>query len=235
MPRSRLASILWLGTLSLFGACATGVDEPGYGGFSGAYSAGPGEGSEGGDTGGASEEGDGGDGSAPATTGAEPPPGDGSSGGDEGNPLCCEVHPDGGCDSEITESCVCASQPSCCQNVWTQGCVDLAIACGDPFCEGSEGGDETSGGSTGDPVEPPEDPPEPPPEDPPEDPPAEEPPFPTCPCLSAPGVDNFCHYGPSYPGCPMTAPGGYCDPNGDGSFAEGNWEQGWYDWHDQCT
>ena len=69
---------------------------------------------------------------------------------------------------------------------------------------------------------------------PPEEPPPGDP-WPTCPCINAPGVNNFCHYGPSYAGCPMTAPGGYCDPNGDGSFAEGNWDQGWYDWQAQCT
>lgn len=220
------ASIVSLAALSLLGACATGAEDDGFGGLSAAYSAGPADDSEGGDTEGGSEESDGGSGPAPATTSPEPPPGDGSSGSDEGNPQCCSAHPTAGCDSEATESCVCASQPSCCQAVWTQDCVDLAIACGDPFCEDDPGG----GSSTGEPAEPPEPPPE---EPPPEEPPAD--PWPTCPCLNAPGVNNFCHYGPSYPGCPMTAPGGYCDPNGDGSFAEGNWDQGWYDWQAQCA
>lgn len=69
------------------------------------------------------------------------------------------------------------------------------------------------------------DPPPPPPEDPP-------PPAPACACN--PSVDNFCHYAPNTPDCPMTAAGGYCDPNGDGSYADANWETGWYDYHDKC-
>lgn len=241
MLRRRLASLVSLGALclgasSLLGACATGVEDDGLGGLSAAYSAGPAGDSEG-DSESGSGGGESGSGPGPATTSPEPSPSDGSSGGDEGNPQCCESHPTAGCDSEATESCVCTSQPSCCQAVWTQDCVDLAIACGDPFCEDDTGG---GGSSTGDPAEPPPEPPEPPPEEPPpEEPPPEEPPpgdpWPTCPCIVAPGVDNFCHYGPSYAGCPMTAPGGYCDPNGDGSFVEGNWEQGWYDWQEQCA
>jgi hypothetical protein len=230
MLQRRLGSILSsLAVLSLLGACATGQEDD-FGGLSGASSAGPADGSEGGGT----EGGETDDEPMPVTSvgGTEPPPGDGSSGGDDtdGNPLCCQAHPTEGCNSTVTESCVCTSQPSCCQAVWTQECVDLAIACGDPYCEDdsggeSSGGESTGGGSTGDPPEPP-----------PEEPPPEEPPlYEDCPCLMAPGVDNFCHYGPSYPGCPMTVPGGYCDPNGDGSFVEGNWEQGWYDWQEQCT
>lgn len=234
MLRRRLASIVSLGALglgaSLLGACATGADDDGFGGLSAAYSAGPDEGSESGDSGSESSA-SGGNGPASATTGTEPPPGDGSSDGGEGSPLCCEVHPTAGCGSAATESCVCASEPACCQAVWTEGCVDLAIACGDPFCEDDPGG----GSSTGDPAEPPEPPPEPPPEEPPPEEPPPGDPWPTCPCIVAPGVNNFCHYGPSYAGCPMTAPGGYCDPNGDGSFAEGNWDQGWYDWQAQCA
>lgn len=225
MLRHRLASQVCLAALSLLGACASGAEE-GLGSLSGAYSAGPAAGSDEGESEGESSEGESESGPAPATTGAEPPPSEDSTGSaDVGNPLCCEAHPSGGCESPTTEGCVCASQPSCCQAVWTEGCVDLAVACGDPFCEEASGGE-----STGEPVEPPE---PPPPEPPPEEPP-EAPPFPTCPCIVAPGVDNFCHYGPSYAGCPMTAPGGYCDPNGDGGFEDGNWEQGWYDWHAQC-
>jgi hypothetical protein len=229
MLQRRLGSILSsLAVLSLLGACATGQEDD-FGGLSGAYSAGPADGTEGGDTEG-TEGGDTEDEPMPVTSvgGTDPsPPGD-SSGGDDtdGNPLCCQAHPSEGCNSTVTESCVCTSEPSCCQAVWTQECVDLAIACGDPYCEDDTGGESTDGGSTdggstGDP---------------PEEPPPEEPPlYEDCPCLMQAGVDNFCHYGPGYPGCPMTVPGGYCDPNGDGSFAEGNWEQGWYDWHEQCT
>lgn len=75
-----------------------------------------------------------------------------------------------------------------------------------------------------------EDPPaeEPPAEEPPpEEPPPEEPAPGGCPCRT--DVDNVCLYGPSAPGCDMTWPGGYCDPNGDGSFDDADWERGWYD------
>jgi hypothetical protein len=225
MHHRRLARFVSLGVLSLLGACAAGAEDGGLGSLSAAYSAGPVDPDEGeSESEGEDSEGE----PPPTTTGTEPPPGGDTTGSEDvGNPQCCAAHPTAGCDSQATESCVCASQPSCCQTVWAQGCVDLAIACGDPFCE------DASGESTGEPVEPP--PPAPPPEPPPEEPPPEEPPFPTCPCINAPGVDNFCHYGPSYAGCPMTAPGGYCDPNGDGSFVDGDWVQGWYDWHAQCA
>jgi hypothetical protein len=58
------------------------------------------------------------------------------------------------------------------------------------------------------------------------------PPPASCPCDS--GVDNFCLYSPSTPGCAMTAPGGYCDPNGDGSFSDADWVRGYDDYHQQC-
>lgn len=77
---------------------------------------------------------------------------------------------------------------------------------------------------------------EPPPEEPPpEEPPAEVPPpwsEPSgCPCG---GVDNFCAHPPGTDGCEMTWGGGYCDPNGDGSYDDGDWERGWADYHAQC-
>jgi hypothetical protein len=49
----------------------------------------------------------------------------------------------------VTEACVCTSQPSCCQNVWSQQCVDLAIACGDPFCVDAPATDDGPGTDTG--------------------------------------------------------------------------------------
>jgi hypothetical protein len=59
------------------------------------------------------------------------------------------------------------------------------------------------------------------------------PPQPTCPCT---GVENnFCQHAPNTAGCPMTMAGGYCDPNGDGSYADGDWNKGWYDYHDACA
>jgi hypothetical protein len=32
----------------------------------------------------------------------------------------------------------------------------------------------------------------------------------------------------------MTQPGGYCDPNGDGSYDDGDWNMGWFDYQAQC-
>jgi hypothetical protein len=56
-------------------------------------------------------------------------------------------------------------------------------------------------------------------------------PYPNCPCNQG---DNYCNHGPSTPGCPMTFPGGYCDPNGNGSYDDANWTQGWYEYQDYC-
>ncbi len=129
-------------------ACATGDD-----GISPTTFGGPGGGASAGDESGSTgeiedESGDDDDsmpmtssgGSADGTTGGE--------GGDDGNPLCCEVGAQAGCDSPTTEACVCTSQPACCQAVWSQECVDLAIACEDPYCadEESEGTGTTGGG-----------------------------------------------------------------------------------------
>jgi len=55
-----------------------------------------------------------------------------------------------------------------------------------------------------------------------------------CPCSEDPGIDNFCFYAPNTPECPMTAPGGYCDPNGDGSYDDGDWNQGYFAYLEQC-
>lgn len=58
-------------------------------------------------------------------------------------------------------------------------------------------------------------------------------PYPDCACPVAPS-NNLCHNAASTPGCPMTYPGGYCDPNGDASFFDGNWDKGWYDYQAYC-
>ena len=58
---------------------------------------------------------------------------------------------------------------------------------------------------------------------------------PECPCSSDPSFDNFCYYGASTSHCFMTFRGGYCDPNGDGSYADADWTQGWYDYGDSCS
>jgi hypothetical protein len=54
----------------------------------------------------------------------------------------------------------------------------------------------------------------------------------SCPCLA--GKNNYCQYGPSYPGCGMTSPGGYCDPNGDGSFSDADWVRGYNEYQANC-
>lgn len=57
----------------------------------------------------------------------------------------------------------------------------------------------------------------------------------TCPCNPGdPNFNNFCYWPPNTGGCPMTMGGGYCDPNGDGSYQDGDWNQGWYDYQAQC-
>jgi len=58
------------------------------------------------------------------------------------------------------------------------------------------------------------------------------PPPPSCACRS--GVDNFCHYPPRTPGCAMTFPGGYCDPNGDGGYGDADWVRGFNEFHAAC-
>jgi hypothetical protein len=138
-PASCLALLV---VLPLASACAAGGDD-GLTGLSGAYSVGPAdEGGTASETGGSTgESAEGPLGTSSSADGT----GDGS-GGDVGNPLCCEVGAQAGCDSMVTEACVCTSQPSCCQNVWAQTCVDLAIACGDPYCTDAPATDD--GGST---------------------------------------------------------------------------------------
>ncbi len=56
-----------------------------------------------------------------------------------------------------------------------------------------------------------------------------------CPCSSEPGFDNFCFYPPDTPNCTMTYSGGYCDPNGDGDYSDGDWNRGWYEYYDCCS
>lgn len=58
------------------------------------------------------------------------------------------------------------------------------------------------------------------------------PPPPSCPCRS--DVNNFCHYAPRTTGCAMTFPGGYCDPNGDGSYSDADWTRGFNEFHSAC-
>lgn len=43
-----------------------------------------------------------------------------------------------------------------------------------------------------------------------------------CPC--APGITTFCNLAPGV--CSATKPGGYCDPNGDGAYFDGDFTKG---------
>lgn len=144
MPRydTRLPLLL---ALVLGCACAAGSDD-GLTGFSGGYTAGP---AEGGDATESSTGGTGGSAEGPGTMGESADATGGGTGVDVGSPQCCEVGVQAGCGSMVTEACVCTSQPSCCQAVWAQDCVDLAIACGDPYCDGAPGTDEGPGTDTG--------------------------------------------------------------------------------------
>ena len=54
----------------------------------------------------------------------------------------------------------------------------------------------------------------------------------SCGCRA--GVDNICLYGPT-DGCEPTAPGGYCDPNGDGDFSDADWVRGWVAFQTECA
>jgi hypothetical protein len=56
----------------------------------------------------------------------------------------------------------------------------------------------------------------------------------TCPCSNDPNFNNFCHWPPGTQGCPMTQAGGYCDPNGDGSYDDADWNFGYFDYLAQC-
>jgi len=55
-----------------------------------------------------------------------------------------------------------------------------------------------------------------------------------CPCADDPDADNFCWFAPNTPGCTMTNPGGYCDPNGNASYDDAQWEHGYYEYLFQC-
>ncbi len=47
-------------------------------------------------------------------------------------------------------------------------------------------------------------------------------------------TDNFCFHPPGTTDCPMTHPGGYCDPNGDASYEDGDWNRGFTEYKAQC-
>lgn len=54
----------------------------------------------------------------------------------------------------------------------------------------------------------------------------------SCECSNR--IRNFCDLPAQTQGCTMTFPGGYCDPNGDGSFADGDRDRGSRGFRDEC-
>ena len=59
---------------------------------------------------------------------------------------------------------------------------------------------------------------------------------PACPCKQGdPNFNNFCHWPPGTADCPMTAAGGYCDPNGDQSYDDADWVKGYSEYQASCT
>ncbi len=59
-----------------------------------------------------------------------------------------------------------------------------------------------------------------------------------CGCNPPPDVhnwtDNMCFHPHQTQGCPQTFPGGYCDPNGDGSYEDADWVRGYYEYRAVC-
>ena len=51
-----------------------------------------------------------------------------------------------------------------------------------------------------------------------------------CPCEA--GADNVCDLAPGT--CSATLPGGLCDPDGDGAYFDGDWNQGYFDYQQKC-
>jgi hypothetical protein len=59
-------------------------------------------------------------------------------------------------------------------------------------------------------------------------------PAPATSCACRGDLDNFCLYGAT-DGCSMTLPGGYCDPDGNGDFADADWVRGWNEFKAACA
>ena len=51
-----------------------------------------------------------------------------------------------------------------------------------------------------------------------------------CPCED--GADNVCDLAPGT--CSATLPGGYCDPDGDGAYFDGDFTLGWKEYQAKC-
>lgn len=67
----------------------------------------------------------------------------GISGGD-----CCYGHSGRGCEVPVVESCVCESDPYCCNIQWDEICANSSESCG-AQCDGGVGGAPNSGGAPG--------------------------------------------------------------------------------------
>jgi hypothetical protein len=57
-------------------------------------------------------------------------------------------------------------------------------------------------------------------------------PYDSCSCSD--GIDNYCAHAPQTSGCPMTEPGGYCDPNADGSYEDADGGRGYDEFQNFC-
>jgi hypothetical protein len=57
-------------------------------------------------------------------------------------------------------------------------------------------------------------------------------PWPSCPCLAE--HNNYCLYPVATPGCAMTQPGGYCDPDGNGYVDDADWVRGYQEYQQSC-
>lgn len=47
-------------------------------------------------------------------------------------------------------------------------------------------------------------------------------------------TDNMCFFKPNTANCPQTSPGGYCDPDGNGSYEDADWVRGYYEYRALC-
>lgn len=78
-------------------------------------------------------------------------PGPGDVTGEPPDGSCCQVAPTAGCGNVEIQTCVCTIEPMCCQRVWSQQCVDLAIMpCNDPACDEPPGTTGEPGDSSSD-------------------------------------------------------------------------------------
>jgi hypothetical protein len=65
-----------------------------------------------------------------------------------GNGDCCAAQPQGGCADAMIEACVCADDPTCCEQAWDDVCVEsvAGLGCGQCGNAPPPGGDDGGGG-----------------------------------------------------------------------------------------